>query len=54
MIGMGTLRSELRLEIEDLGEDTELHTQIRRYADTLTGYLERHGQTFTIFNRHLQ
>lgn len=54
MIGMGTLRSELRLDIEDLAFDSELHGQIRRYADTLTGYLERHGQAFTIFNRHLQ
>jgi hypothetical protein len=54
MIGMSTLQAELRLQIEDLGSDTELHAQIRRYADTLTGYLERHGQTFTIFNRHLQ
>lgn len=54
MIGMGTLRAELRLEIEDLRADPELHTQIRRYADTLTGYIERHGQAFTIFNRHLQ
>jgi hypothetical protein len=53
MIGMGTLRSELRLEVEDLGDDDELHNQIRRYADTLTGYLERHGQAFTIFNRNL-
>ncbi len=54
MIGMGTLRTEMRLEIEDFSADAELHTQIRRYADTLTGYLERHGQPFIIFNRHLQ
>jgi hypothetical protein len=54
MIGMSTLQSELRLQIEDLGADVELHAQIRRYSDTLTGYLERHGHTFTIFNRNLQ
>ena len=54
MIGMGTLRAEMRLEIEDIGTDPELHQQVRRYADTLTGYIERHGQSFTIFNRHLQ
>lgn len=54
MIGMGTLQGEMRLEIEDFSRDTNLHEQIRRYADTLTGYMERHGHTFTIFNRHLQ
>ncbi|AKM09311.1 hypothetical protein AB433_03870 [Croceicoccus naphthovorans] len=54
MIGMGTLRGEMRLEIEDFSQDSKLHNQIRRYADTLTGYMERHGNTFTIFNRHLQ
>ena len=54
MIGMGTLRSEMRLEIEDFSEDAELHVAIRQYADTLTGYIERNGQNFVIFNRHLQ
>jgi hypothetical protein len=54
MIGMGTLQTELKLEIEDLGSDPVLHTQIRQYSDTMTGYIERHGQPFTIFNRHLQ
>ncbi|MAB45137.1 MAG: serine dehydrogenasease [Sphingomonadaceae bacterium] len=54
MIGMGTLRSEMRLEIEDFSENAELHNAIRQYADTLTGYIERNGQNFVIFNRHLQ
>ncbi|MBR0553070.1 SDH family Clp fold serine proteinase [Stakelama marina] len=54
MIGMGTLRSEMRLEVEDFSDDSELHAHVRRYADTLTGYIERHGQAFTIFNRILQ
>ncbi len=54
MIGMGTLRSEMRLEIEDFSENAELHDAIRQYADTLTGYIERNGQNFVIFNRHLQ
>lgn len=54
MIGMGTLRGEMRLEIEDFSADPNLHESIRAYADTLTGYIERHGQTFVIFNRHLQ
>lgn len=54
MIGMGTLRSQMRLEIEDFGQDPELHSAIRQYADTLTGYIERNGAGFVIFNRHLQ
>lgn len=54
MIGMGTLRSEMRLEIEDFSSEASLHQAIRKYADTLTGYIERGGQSFVIFNRHLQ
>lgn len=54
MIGMKTLRDEMRLEIDDFGADADLNRQVRRYSDTLTGYLERHGTAFMIFNRHLQ
>lgn len=54
MISMATLRNEMRLEIEDFSNDSGLHQDIRSYADTLTGYLERHGHPFIIFNRHLQ
>jgi hypothetical protein len=54
MIGMGTLRSKMRLDVEDFADDDELYDGVRRYADTLTGYIERHGHAFTIFNRHLQ
>jgi len=54
MIGMKTLQNEMRLEIEDFGSVPDLNRVVRRYADTLTGYLERHNNMFTIFNRHLQ
>lgn len=54
MIGMKTLQSELRLEIEDFRADPDLNHAVRRYSDTLTGYLERHGTPSSIFNRHLQ
>ncbi|MFZ5696139.1 MAG: SDH family Clp fold serine proteinase [Pseudomonadota bacterium] len=54
MIGMKTLQTEMRLEIEDFGANPELNAVVRRYSDTLTGYLERHNHAFTIFNRHLQ
>ena len=54
MIGMQKLRDELRLEIEDYGAVPEQREAIRRYCDTLTGYLERQGSPFYIFNRHVQ
>lgn len=54
MIGMKTLQSELRLEIEDFRSQPDLNLKLRRYCDTLTGYLERHGMPFSIFSRHLQ
>ena len=54
MIGMQKLRDELRLEIEDYGLVPEQRDAIRRYCDTLTGYLERQGLPFYIFNRHVQ
>ena len=54
MIGMQKLRDELRLEIEDYGAVSEQRDAIRRYCDTLTGYLERQGSPFYIFNRHVQ
>lgn len=53
MIGMQRLRDELRLEIEDYGLKSDQRDAIRRYYDILTGYLERHGNPFCIFNRHI-
>jgi leucyl-tRNA synthetase len=54
MIGMAKLKDELRLEIEDYGANTEQRDAIRRYCDTLTGYLERQQTPFYIFNRHVR
>jgi hypothetical protein len=53
MIGMETLRSLLRLKIDDFGEQAELRTAIRRYSDTLTDYLGRANAPFYMFNRHI-
>ena len=54
MIGMEKLKTELRLDIEDYGARHEQRDAIRRYCDTLTGYLERQGLPFYVFNRHIQ
>lgn len=53
MIGMGTLRSLMRLDIDDFGADPEMRDAIRRYSDTLTDYLVRHQRPFYIYNRNL-
>lgn len=54
MIGMKKLRSELKLEIEDYGIEPKQRDAIRRYCDTLTGYLERQRTPFYVFNRNVQ
>lgn len=53
MIGMDRLRSELKLEIEDYGLETELRIYIREYCDTLTEFIERQGNVFYIHNRNI-
>ena len=53
MIGMRKLTEELRLYIEDYGQDPSLSDAIRRYYDTLTAYLERQSHAFLIYNRHV-
>jgi hypothetical protein len=54
MIGMNTLRSVLRLDIDDFGLDTELSRSIRTYSDTLSEYLQRHGLDFFLYNRRVE
>jgi hypothetical protein len=54
MIGMLTLRSALRLEIDDFGADEELSSNIRLYSDTLGEYLVRHGFGFFLYNRKVE
>jgi hypothetical protein len=51
MIGMNKLKDLLRLEIDDFGADQALRDVIRRYCDTLTDYLGRHGHAFYMHNR---
>lgn len=43
MIGIETLRTKLRLKIEDFSEDFFLHPLIRSYNDLLTEYLARNN-----------
>jgi hypothetical protein len=54
MIGMNTLRSVLRLDIDDFGQDKELGPSIRVYSDTLSEYLKRHGFDFFLYNRRVE
>ena len=41
MIGINKLRELLRLDIDDFGEDIDLRKSVRRYNDTLSGYLSQ-------------
>jgi len=52
MIGMNRLRVELRLEIDDFGEDKDIRHHIRRYNDSLSDYLSRQGIRFFVYNRN--
>ena len=53
MIGIETLRSVLRLQIDDFGADATLRERIRRYSDTLSDFLQRGGLPFYVYNRHI-
>jgi hypothetical protein len=53
MIGMDTLRAELRLEIDDFGQNAALQKNIRRYSDTLSEWLIRQGMPFFLHSRHV-
>ena len=52
MIGPDTLRNELRLVIEDLSADSELHTLVRDYNDLLVQYIVRNGFTYFLHSRN--
>jgi len=54
MIGMKTMREEVRIEIDDFGLDDELQDAIRCYCDTLTDYLARHQIPWYISNRNTE
>lgn len=51
-IGMKTLREDVRLEIEDFGEDVELQDAIRRYSDVFSGFLNRINAPYYVYSRH--
>lgn len=51
MIGLETLRKELRLKIEDFADNTALHSLIRSYNDLLTEYIARNNYTFFLHSR---
>ncbi len=53
MIGMKTLREELKLEIEDFGGNSELQKLIRMYSDTLSDWLARQEYPFFLHNRRI-
>ncbi len=42
MIGLATLRDQLRLRTEDYSRDVQLRTVVRKYHDLLVEYLVRH------------
>jgi hypothetical protein len=54
MIGISTLKNDLRLEIEDYSTNNDLRTKIRVYNDLLTDYVDRSGESFILHNRLLQ
>ena len=51
MIGMQTMRTACKLEIDDFGNDAELQKSIRRYNDTLSEYLSRSQIRSFLFSR---
>ena len=53
MIGIETLRKELKLKIEDFSEDSVLHSLIRSYNDLLTEYIARNNFSLFLHSRKL-
>lgn len=51
MIGIGTLRTILRLEIEDYSDDDKLQPLIRSYNDLITEYISKNGFKFFMHSR---
>jgi Serine dehydrogenase proteinase len=53
MIGMGTIRSVCRLEIDDFGSDHPLQRAVRSYNETLTDYQGRSQMRSFLYSRHI-
>ena len=51
MIGISTLKTVLRLKIEDYSKDTDLRTKILAYSDFLTDYISRHDYKHFLHSR---
>ncbi|GGF32901.1 hypothetical protein GCM10011611_43860 [Aliidongia dinghuensis] len=52
-IGIGTLQSILRLEIDDYTKDISLRTLIRVYSELITDYMDRQGVGFVLHSPHI-
>jgi len=53
MIGMKTLKEELRLGIDDLGHDKTLRESVRQYSDTLCDWLSQRNIPSFLYNSHV-
>jgi len=51
MIGISTLKTVLRLKIEDYSKDTDLRAKILAYSDFLTDYISRHDYKHFLHSR---
>lgn len=51
MIGISTLKTVLRLEIEDYSKNTDLRAKILAYSDFLTDYISRHDYPYFLHSR---
>lgn len=52
MIGINTLTSLLRLEINDYSDNIELRNLIRNYNDFLVEYINRHNMSFFLHSKN--
>jgi membrane-bound ClpP family serine protease len=52
MIGMRTVRDQLRLEVDDFGGNPDLSKAVRRYSDTLSEHLARSKIPQFLYTRH--
>lgn len=53
MIGINTLRTEAKLDIEDYSADVDLRTAIRSYHDLLTDYMQRQKRDFVVHSKNV-
>jgi hypothetical protein len=53
MIGMETLKSSCKLEIDDFGSEPDLQKSVRNYNETLADYQGRSQQRNLLYSRHV-